>query len=121
LGIEGNSEAENKSDEQILADMDKRGDLDTKIAELNTKIVERAVNQSTKPTGGGSTQIFASVPKGGRKLWRYEILDMKLAEKAGLTKTIIDTEKVGEILAEKRKNETEVTENGIRYFIERSY
>lgn len=120
LAENGQEGAENKPDEQILEEMDRKEELDTKIAELNTKIVHTAVNQSTKPTES-VTQVFANVPRGGRKIWQYEVLDIEAAKKANLTLTVIDEKKVKEILAKKREDETECTENGIRYFILRKY
>ena len=120
LGLDGQDGAENKPDEEILADMDRKEVLDTKIAELNTKVVETAVNQASRPTGS-ATQIFTTVPKGGRKLWQYEVVDLKAAEKAGLTLTVIDESKVKAILADKREAEEECTENGIRYFQIKKY
>jgi len=130
LGLDGQGEAENKPDEQILADMEQKEGLDTKIAEINTKLVETAVNQASKPTDTVK-QVFAMIPKGGRKLWRWELLPddvdengkiiegsaLKKATKGGMTKVVIDEEKVDARLKEIRESENEITENGIRYYI----
>lgn len=113
--------AESGSDEQILEIMEKKEDWEAKIAENRVLIQEEAVKQASQPTES-ATVILPIIPKGsGRKLWKYEILDEKAANKAGLMKLVPDDEKIEAILKEKRNNEIETTENGIRYFIERRF
>jgi len=112
--------SENGSDEQILEIMDKKEVLVAEIAEKAINIQETAVNQASQPTESAEV-ILPVIPKGGRRLWKYEVVDIKAAAKAGLTKTVIDEQKVDEILKQKRENETEVMENGIRYFVERKW
>ena len=65
--------------------------------------------------------MVAEAPRPRRTSWEFEVTDLKQAEKAGLTLTVINEQKVKEILAKKREDETECTENGIRYFILRKY
>jgi hypothetical protein len=65
--------------------------------------------------------VVAEAPKARRTSWKWEMVDEKAATKAGLTLVIPNKEKIDELLKEKRENETELTENGIRYFIHKEY
>jgi len=112
--------SKNGSDERILEIMEEKEGLEAKIAEKAINIQEEAVSQASKPTES-ATVILPIIPKGGRRLWKYEILDEKAANKAGLMKLVPDDEKIEAILKDKRENETEVTENGIRYYIEKRF
>ena len=120
LAKEAEKAAKNGSDEQILEIMEKKEVLEAQIAEKRINIQEEAVNQASKPTES-ETIILPLIPKGGRKLWRYQVIDEKVANKAGLMKLVPDDEKIELILKEKRNSETEVTENGIRYYIEKRF
>ena len=42
-------------------------------------------------------------------------------EKAGLTKLVINEQKIADLLVEKRKDGVEVIENGVRYFTQKTY
>lgn len=116
LDRKANLAAENGSDEQILEIMEKKEVLEAQIAEKRVNIQEEALFQSTKPTES-ATVILPIIPRGGRKLWRFEILDEKAAAKSGFMKLVPDTEKIDARLKEIRESETEVVENGIRYYI----
>lgn len=120
LERKANLAAENGSDEEILQIMEKKEAVEAQIAEKKVNIQEEALKQATTPTET-ATVIIPMIPKGGRKLWRYEVVDWKAAQKAGLTKLVIDEEKVDARLKEIRESETELTENGIRYFMERRF
>ena len=108
------------NDEKILELMEKQENLEAKISENAIKVQETAVSQATVAEAK-TEEILPKIPKGGRQLWQWEVTDLKAAEKAGLTLTVINEQKVKEILAKKREDETECTENGIRYFILRKY
>lgn len=125
LSENGQEGAENKPDEQILEEMDRKEELDTKIAELNTKIVHTAVNQSTKPTES-VTQIFANVPKGSRKYYRWEIIDEAAAVKKGWAKeTVVPESELIDTFLNENKNkvvdETGIIEGGVRFFQFKKY
>lgn len=113
--------SENGSDEEILEAMEQKEVLEARISENKVVIQETATAQATNATPVEPEMILPEIPKGGRKLWKYEVLDWKAAEKAGLTLTVINEAKVKEILADKRDKETEVTENGIRYYQQTTY
>lgn len=112
--------AKNNDDGAFLEIEDKKEQIIAQVEENKVIIQETASNQAQKATDSG-TQFFPKIPTGGRRLWRYEVIDMKAAEKAGLTITIINEAKVKEVLADKRDKGVEVTENGIRYFIDQKY
>jgi hypothetical protein len=120
LAKQAEKAAANGSDEQILEIMEKKEVLEAQIAEKKINIQEEASAQASKPTQE-ATIIIPLIPKGGRKLWKYEIVDLKAATKAGLMMLVPDETKIDEILKEKRNSETEVTENGIRYFIQKTF
>lgn len=125
LSENGQEGAENKPDEQILEEMDRKEELDTKIAELNTKIVHTAVNQSTKPTES-VTQVFANVPKGSRKYYRWEIIDEAAAVKKGWAKeTVVPESELIDTFLNENKNkvvdETGIIEGGVRFFQIKKY
>lgn len=120
LGLDGQEGAKNKPDEQILSDMDRKEELDTKISELNTKIVHTAVNQSTNSTPAEPEIILPEI-KGTRTYWKWELVDERAATKAGLTLVIPNKEVIEEILKQKRKDGIEIQENGIRYFQETKF
>jgi len=112
--------SENGSDEQILEIMDKKEVLAAEIAEKAINIQETAVNQASQPTESAEV-ILPIIPKGGRQLWKWEMIDEKAATKAGLTTVIPNKEKIDLILKEKREQEKEVTENGVRYYVEKRF
>jgi len=112
--------AKNEDDGAFLEIEEKKEQIIAQVEENKVTIQEVASNQAQKTTTS-ATQVFAKIPTGGRKTWKYEVLDMKAAEKAGLTITVINEAKVKEILAAKRDKETEVTENGVKYFIEQKF
>lgn len=112
--------AKNGSDEEILQIMEKKELVEAQIAEKRVNIQEEALKQATTPTET-ATVIIPLIPKGGRKLWRYEIVDEKLAAKSGLMKLVPDEEKIDLRLKEMRENETECVESGVRYFVERRF
>lgn len=120
LELQASHASENGLDEQYLEIQDKKEALESKIAENRINLQETALSQATNATAS-ATVILPLIPKGSRKLWKFQVVDWKAAEKAKLTKIIIDEEKVGEILKKKRDLETEVIEDGIRYFIEKRF
>lgn len=120
LDRKANLAAENGSDEEILQIMEKKELVEAQISEKRVNIQEEALKQATSPTET-ATVIIPMIPKGGRKLWRYEIVDEKAANKAGFMKLVPNEEKINERLKEIRESETETTENGIRYYIKRKW
>lgn len=108
-------------DQAILDSREAQEELATKIHENREIVQEKAIGMATQADVVEPEIIIPIIPKARRSTWKYEVVDIKAAQKAGLTKTVIDEEKIDAILAEKRKTETEVTENGIRYFVERRF
>jgi len=127
--------AEAKGDDQAVLNLREQQETVTaKLEEAKIHVQEASISMATQADVVEPEVILAKEAKPRIKLWRFEVVNdvdkngneiensgLKKAEKAGLTLLILDLEKVGEILKEKRKTENECTENGIRYYIEKSY
>lgn len=122
--------AENASDEQMEAILDKREELNGLIQETGTRILEESVNQATRQpatftfVGTGS---FKSV-KPRRTTWEMELVDAETALKKDkdlvmvslnkeYAKGILQTLKATKVLDDKK----EYTLNGVRYFQKETY
>lgn len=119
--LEGLKSAENAAqeagdDQAVLDSREAQEQVQAKIHEAKEVVQSTAVNMATNSEVTEVEVITPVAPKPRRTSWRYEVLDIKLAQKAGLTETLINETKVDVILAEKRKNDNECTENGIRYY-----
>jgi hypothetical protein len=121
--LEALNEAENNAtdDQTVLDILEKKEQVEAKIEQTKNDVQEKALKMATEAEIVEPEIMIAEAPKPRLSKWSYEIIDIKQAEKAGLTLTVIDEKKVKEILAKKREDETECTENGIRYFILRKY
>jgi hypothetical protein len=108
-------------DETVLALREQQEGFTAKLEQTKIDVQESAISMATQADVIEPEIIVLIAPKARRTSWKWDVVDLKAAQKAGLTVTVIDLEKVDEILKEKRKEENECTENGIRYFIEKSY
>jgi len=121
--LEALQEAENNAtdDQTVLDILEKKEQVEAKIEQSRNDVQEKALNMATEAEVVEPEIMVAEAPRPRRTSWEFEVTDLKQAEKAGLTLTVINEQKVKEILAKKREDETECTENGIRYFILRKY
>lgn len=121
--LEALQEAENNAtdDQTVLDILEKKEQVEAKIEQSRNDVQEKALNMATEAEVVEPEIMVAEAPRPRRTSWEFEVTDIKAAEKAGLTLTVINEQKVKEILAKKREDETECTENGIRYFILRKY
>lgn len=108
-------------DQAVLDSREAQEELAAKIHENREVVQEKAIGMATQAEVVEPEIIIPIIPKARRSTWKWELIDIKAAQKAGLTKTVIDEDQVNEILKKKRENEEEVTENGVRYFIERRF
>jgi hypothetical protein len=108
-------------DETVLAMRELREGTMQVIEQTKIDVQESAINMATQADVVEPEVVVAEAPKARRTSWQWEMVDEKAATKANLTLVVPDEKKIGEILKEKRKLETECTENGIRYYQERSY
>lgn len=119
--LEGLKSAENAAneigdDQAVLDSREAQEQITAKISENREVVQSEAISMATNSVVEEVEVIAPVAPKPRRTSWRFEVVDIKLAQKAGLTETLINETKVDVILAEKRKNNTECTENGIRYY-----
>ena len=121
--LEALKEAENNAtdDQSVLDILEKKEQVEAKIEQAKNDVQEKALSMATEAEVIEPEIMVAEAPRPRRTSWEFEVTDLKQAEKAGLTLTVINEQKVKEILAKKREDETECTENGIRYFILRKY
>lgn len=103
-------------DQAILDSREAQEEITAKISENRETVQEKAIHMAINSEVTEVEVIAPVAPKPRRTSWKYEAVDMKAAFKAGLTLIVVDEEKVGEILVQKRKDEIECTENGIRYY-----
>lgn len=103
-------------DQAILDSREAQEQLLAKISEIGEVVQTEAINMAVNSGVVEPEIITPAAPKPRRTFFRYEILDEKVAAKAGLMKLVPDEEKIDAILAGKRKDGIECTENGIRYY-----
>lgn len=103
-------------DQAILDSREAQEQLLAKISEIGEVVQTEAINMAVNSGVVEPEILTPAAPKPRRTSFRYEILDEKLAAKAGLMKLVPDEEKIDVILAGKRKDGIECTENGIRYY-----
>lgn len=103
-------------DQTVLDSREAQEQLLAKISEIGEVVQTEAINMAVNSGVVEPEIITPAAPKPRRTFFRYEILDEKLAAKAGLMKLVPDEEKIDVILAGKRKDGIECTENGIRYY-----
>jgi len=103
-------------DQTVLDSREAQEQLLAKISEIGEVVQTEAINMAVNSGVVEPEIITPEAPKPRRTSFRYEILDEKLAAKAGLMKLVPDEEKIDAILAGKRKDGIECTENGIRYY-----
>ena len=120
LQLQASQASANNDDGALLEIYDKIEEKTAQIAETAVHVQETAVHQASTPTEIPDV-ILPIIPKGSRQYWEWEVVDQKAALKAGLMMIVPDQKKIDEILKEKRKLGAEVTENGIRYFIQTKY
>lgn len=113
--------AEATGDDQFILDaMEAKEQVEANISERKEVAQEKALSMAISG-GSYATPVAPSVPKARLSKWTYEVVDIKQAEKAGLTQTIIDKEKVDALLREKRDLKEEGVFNGVRIFIDRKF
>jgi len=103
-------------DRTVLDSREAQEQLLAKISEIGEVVQTEAINMAVNSGVVEPEILTPAAPKPRRTSFRYEILDEKLAAKAGLMKLVPDEEKIDVILAGKRKDGIECTENGIRYY-----
>ena len=108
-------------DAEILELREQQEQIQATLEQTKINVQEAAISMATQADVVEPEVMVAEAPKARRTSWRWEMVDARAATKAGLTLVIPDKENIDLILAEKRKLETECTENGIRYYQERSY
>lgn len=112
--------AKNEDDGAFLEIEEKKEQVVAQIEETKVNIQETASNQAQQ-SAPAFKQVFTTIPSGGRKIWKWRMVDEKSATKSGLTLVVPNEAKIKEILSENRDiwNKKEVnsfTENGIEYF-----
>jgi len=117
--------SKNEDDGAFLEIEEKKEQISAQIEETKINIQETASNQAQQ-AAPSFKQEFATIPSGGRKIWKWRMVDEKAATKSGLTLTVPNEAKIKEILSENRENwnKKEVekfVENGIEYFIEKKF
>jgi len=103
-------------DQAILDSREAQEQLLAKISEIGEVVQTEAINMAVNSGVVEPEILTPSAPKPRRVSYKYQIIDEKLAAKAGLMKLVPDEEKIDAILAGKRKDGIECTENGIRYY-----
>jgi len=103
-------------DQAILDSREAQEQLLAKISEIGEVVQTEAINMAVNSGVVEPEILTPSAPKPRRVSYKYQIIDEKLAAKAGLMKLVPDEEKIDAILASKRKEGIECTENGIRYY-----
>jgi hypothetical protein len=117
--------AKNENDEVFLEIEEKKEQIIAQVEENKVTIQEVASNQAQKTTTS-ATQVFAKIPTGGRKLWKWRLVDEKSATKSGLTLVVPNEAAIKDILAGKRDSWNEkklekVVENGIEYYVDQKF
>lgn len=123
LERQANLAAQNGSDEQILEIMEKKEALESEIAETRINVQETASQQATKPTET-ATVIIPMIPKGGRRLCKWVLVDEKAATKKGWTTVVPNKELIDKYLDENRDkilDETGFVEGGVKFFVEKRF
>lgn len=120
LQLQASQASENNDDGAFLDIQEKIEEKTAQIAETAIHVQETALHQASNPTTTAEV-ILPIIPSGGRNYLRWEVLDNKAAFKAGLMMLVPDQKKIDEILKEKRKDGTEIVENGIRYFKQKTF
>lgn len=114
--------AEASGDDQAVLDLREQQETVTaKLEETKIHVQERSISMASEADVVEPEVVVADAPRARRSTFKWECVDLKAAQKAGLTITIPDKEKIDLILKDKREAETEVTENGIRYYIHKEY
>lgn len=103
-------------DQAVLDSREAQEQVAAQIEEKRTTVQEVSISMATASEITEVEVIAPTAPKPRRTSWKFEVTDIKAAQKAGLTVTLVDENKVSELLAEKRKTDNECTENGIRYY-----
>jgi len=103
-------------DQAILDSREAQEQLLAKISEIGEVVQTEAINMAVNSGVVEPEILTPSAPKPRRVSYKYQIIDEKVAAKAGLMKLVPDEEKIDAILAGKRKDGIECTENGIRYY-----
>lgn len=130
-----------KAEEQAIADgndeklqeiLEKKEEISGKIQENKVKVQETAANQATRSYGGysgGYKSVFPEV-KTKRRSWKTELISPEIAVKHDLSflRIELNPETIKNRLEElktdgklKEGKAEEFTENGIRYFLEKTY
>lgn len=124
--LEGLKQAEiaaeaNGDDQEVLDNRDAQEAILQKIHENKEIVQSKAIHMATEAEVIEAEVIIPAAPKARLTKWCWEMTDEKAATKAGLILVIPNKEKIDELLKAKREKEIEVTENGIRYFIQTKY
>ena len=117
--------AKNEDDGAFLEIEEKKEQISAQIEE-NKVIIQETASSQAQQAAPSFKQVFTTIPSGGRKLWKWRMVDEKAATKSGLTLVVPNEAKIKEILSENRedwnKKEAErFVENGIEYFIEKKF
>lgn len=123
LAKEAEKAAANGSDEQILEIMEKKEVLEAQIAEKHINIQEEALHQASRPAES-ATVIIPMIPKGGRKLVKWILVDEKAATKKGWTTVVPNKELIDKYLDENREkiiDEEGFIEGGVKFFVEKRF
>ena len=103
-------------DQTVLDSREAQEQLLAKISEIGEVVQTEAINMAVNSGVVEPEILTPAAPKPRRVSYKYQIIDEKVAAKAGLMKLVPDEEKIDAILAGKRKDGIECTENGIRYY-----
>lgn len=119
-------EASKNNDDGAFLEIEEKKEQVLAQVEENKVIIQETASNQAQQAASSVTQVFAKIPKGGRRIWQWEMTDEKTATKSGLTLVVPNEEKIKEILSNKRdewnkKELQEFTEGGIRYFVEQRY
>jgi hypothetical protein len=129
LEKQGNQAAETGNDGALLEIMEKKESLEAQISENKILVQEKAASQASQ-VGSFAETVLPNIPKGGRRTWDYEVLDVAaLLKKAPhLVDLIANDERIKELLKNKiSEGETKGKDeilcfNGLlRYFVKKTY
>ena len=130
--------AKNSDDGAFLEIEEKKEQISSQIEETKINIQETASNQAQQATTP-IRQIFAAIPSGGRKLWKWRVVNdvdkegkeiegsgLKRAEKKEFAMLVPNEKKIKDFLAENRDswNDKEIEsfiENGIEFYIDKKF
>jgi len=108
-------------DAEILELREQQEQIQQTLEQTKINVQEKAISMATQADVVEPEVVLAKEAKPRLSKWYWQMVDEKAATKAGLTTVIPNKEKIDALLKEKREAETECTENGIRYYIEKSY